>query len=211
MNRRNVILYRRDLLPYSETFIREQGEALRNFLPYYAGFRQVDETHLPGDRLRLLSDGAALGRLRLANYRLTQWDPLWVERLRRLQPALLHAHFEWGGKDALPLARALRVPLVVTCHGKDVTERAEESSGWLGRRLHRRRRRNLQGEGRLFLAVSDFIRRQMLARGLPAPSGRPCITSGSTRRSSRPRPSRPRESPWWSSSAGWSKRKAANT
>ena len=167
MDSRNVIIYRRDLLPYSETFIREQSEALENFVPFYAGFRQVSETPLPAERMRLLSDGSAPGRLRAANYRLTQWDPLWLRSLRQLRPALLHAHFEWGGKDALPLARALRVPLLVTCHGKDVTDRLEESSGWLGRRLHGSRRRRLQTEGRLFLAVSDFIRRQMLARGYP--------------------------------------------
>ncbi len=164
---RNVLIYRRDLLPYSETFIREQGEALCDFVPYYAGFREVNETRLPAERLQVLSDGSALGRLRLANYRLTQRDPVWAAGLRRLRPALVHAHFEWGGKDALPLARALRVPLVVTCHGKDVTERAEEKSGWLGRRLHAGRRRRLQAEGALFLAVSDFIRGQMLARGYP--------------------------------------------
>ena len=164
---RNVIIYRRDLLPYSETFIREQSEALDGFVPFYAGFRQVGETLLPPERMRLLSDGSTLGRLRVANYRLTQHDPLWRRSLRALRPALLHAHFEWGGKDALPLARALRVPLLVTCHGKDVTDRLEESSGWLGRRLHGSRRRRLQTEGRLFLAVSDFIHRQMLARGYP--------------------------------------------
>ena len=168
MDSRNVIIYRRDLLPYSETFIREQSEALRNFVPFYAGFRQVGETRLPAERLRLLSDGSRLGRLRLANYRLTQWDPLWLQSLRQLRPALLHAHFEWGGKDALPLARALRVPLLVTCHGKDVTEHTEAHSGWLGRRLHGSRRRRLQAGGHLFLAVSEFIRQQMLARGYPA-------------------------------------------
>ena len=167
MQDRHVIIYRRDLLPYSETFIREQSEALRGFVPFYAGFREVGETRLPADRLRPLSDGSALGRLRLANYRLTQNDPVWTAQLRRLRPALLHAHFEWGGQDALPLARALRVPLLVTCHGKDVTERAEERSGWLGRRLHAARRRRLQAEGTRFLAVSEFIRRQMLARGYP--------------------------------------------
>ncbi len=167
MSARNVIIYRRDLLPYSETFIREQSEALRGFVPFYAGFRDVHETRLPAERTRLLSDGSTMGRLRLANYRLTQRDPAWTTRLRRLRPALLHAHFEWGGKDALPLARALRVPLVVTCHGKDVTERAEDKSGWLGRRLHVARRRRLHSEGTLFLAVSEFIRQQMLARGYP--------------------------------------------
>ena len=165
---RPVIIYRRDLLPYSETFIREQSEALEDFVPFYAGFRQVGETPLAAERMRLLSNGSALGRLRVANYRLTQYDPLWLRSLRRLRPALLHAHFEWGGKDALPLARALGVPLLVTCHGKDVTDRLEENSGWLGRRLHGGRRRRLQAEGRLFLAVSDFIRRHMLARGYPS-------------------------------------------
>ncbi len=168
MQPRNVIIYRRDLLPYSETFIREQSEALRGFEPFYAGFKEVGETRLPTEKLRLLSDGSALGRLRLANYRLTQWDPGWIARLRSLRPALIHAHFEWGGKDALPLARALKVPLLVTCHGKDVTERAEDKSGWLGRRFHVRRRLSLQREGTMFLAVSEFIRQQMLARGYPA-------------------------------------------
>ena len=46
MPARNIIIYRRDLLPYSETFIREQGEALRDFVPFYAGFRQVHEPRL---------------------------------------------------------------------------------------------------------------------------------------------------------------------
>ena len=167
MDSRHVIVYRRDLLPYSETFIREQSEALDHFVPFYAGFRQVGETVLPAERMRLLSDGSSVGKLRVANFRLTQWDPLWLRSLHRLRPAVLHAHFEWGGKDALPLARALRVPLLVTCHGKDVTERLEENSGWLGRRLHGSRRRRLQTEGQLFLAVSDFIHRQMMTRGYP--------------------------------------------
>ena len=169
MNPRNLIIYRRDLLPYSETFIREQGEALRNFVPYHADFRQVEETRLPGERLRLLSQGSVLGKLRLANYRLTPWDPLRGRRLREVRPALLHAHFERGGKDALPPARARRVPRLVTCHGQDVTERTGDSSGWPGRRLHRHRRERLQTEGRLFLAVSEFIRGQIDEQRVAAP------------------------------------------
>lgn len=168
MKPRPLIIYRRDLLPYSETFIRAQGEALRGFVPFYAGFRQVHETALPAERLRLLTHGSGrIDTLRKANYRLTQWDPLWTASLRRVRPCLMHAHFEWGGQDALPLARALGVPLMVTCHGKDVTENVLDRAGWLGRRLHGRRRPRLLAEGRLFLAVSEFIRQQMLARGYP--------------------------------------------
>ena len=166
---------------------------MRGFVPFYAGFREVQETRLPAERTRLLSDGSMTGRVRLANYRLTQRDPAWTARLRHLRPALVHAHFEWGGKDALPLARALRVPLIVTCHGKDVTERAEDKSGWLGRRLHAGRRRRLLSEGTLFLAVSDFIRRRMLARGYPPERTRVHYIGVDTGKFAPPAGAKPRE------------------
>ena len=161
----NVLIYRRELLPYSETFIRAQGEALTRYTAHYAGLHDVRGLALPAERSHALSHGSPAGRLRVLNYRLTRWDPFWMESLRRVRPALLHAHFEWGGKDALPLARALGVPLLTTCHGRDVTE--GDGPGPFRRRLHAGRRQRLQREGRLFLAVSRFIERRMLARGYP--------------------------------------------
>ena len=52
--------------------------------------------------------------------RIGYWGGL-AERLRREQPALVHAHFAPDALAALPLARALGVPLIATLHGYDVT------------------------------------------------------------------------------------------
>jgi glycosyltransferase involved in cell wall biosynthesis len=48
---------------------------------------------------------------------LTSW---WLERpIARARPALIHAHFGWAGRQALPAAIRHRLPLVVGFHGYD--------------------------------------------------------------------------------------------
>lgn len=86
--------------------------------------------------------------------------------LGRLRPRLIHAHFGRGGALALPLARALDLPLVVTFHGGDATKDAHYR-----RRLvpgvFQRRRLVLQREAALFICVSEYIREVLLSRGFP--------------------------------------------
>jgi len=45
----------------------------------------------------------------------------WDLPARELRPALLHAHFGEDGAAALPIARHLKIPLVVTFYGHDVS------------------------------------------------------------------------------------------
>ena len=52
-----------------------------------------------------------------------------LDDLRQFAPKSVHAHFGRGGALALPVARALSVPLYVTFHGGDATKKT-----------HRRRR-----------------------------------------------------------------------
>lgn len=73
------------------------------------------------------------------------------------RPDLLHAHFASGGRSALPLARSLRVPLIVTLHGSDVTTRNSKKEVY----------KRLGEEAALFLCVSKFIRNQAIDAGLP--------------------------------------------
>ena len=83
-------------------------------------------------------------------------------------PALVHAHFGTDGVYALPLARAMRVPLVTTFHGFDATLSTLallSSPAWMQYPLRRRR---LARQGQLFLCVSSFIRERVLAMGFPA-------------------------------------------
>jgi glycosyltransferase involved in cell wall biosynthesis len=120
---------------------------------------------LPADRKLVLDPG----RLAAARYKLFGSAPGFVLRLRTLRPALIHAHFEDGGVQALPLARALGIPLVTTFHGYDATiQDSIRFPNPLTRSIYLQRRRSLQRSGSLFIAVSDFIRRKIIARGYPA-------------------------------------------
>jgi glycosyltransferase involved in cell wall biosynthesis len=82
---------------------------------------------------------------------------------------MVHAHFAPDGLLALPLARALKAPLVTTLHGYDVTvpPRTMLASGRLSWMRYALLRRRLMDEGALFLAVSDSIRARAIAAGFP--------------------------------------------
>ena len=87
--------------------------------------------------------------------------------LRAFRPGLVHAHFGRGGALALPIARALRVPLVVTFHGGDATKDSHYRRH-MPPTIFQRRLAALQREAALFVCVSEYIRDNLLARGFPA-------------------------------------------
>jgi glycosyltransferase involved in cell wall biosynthesis len=163
-----VAVYRHDLLPVSETFVREQAAKLDGFDALWIGLRRVPGLDLPEERVITVRTGPGTSPVATLRTQLGRVDPAFLERLRSRNPVLVHAHFEGGGVVAGPIARALGVPLVVTCHGSDVTVRDEIR--WpnpLLRRYYRRRRRRLLRSGAAFIAVSRHIRRIMLDRGYP--------------------------------------------
>ncbi|MEW6422619.1 MAG: glycosyltransferase, partial [Deinococcota bacterium] len=149
----NVVLYREDLLPYSETFILNQGESLRQFTPYYVGTRRIDGIVTPGERTIVLNHRTWLGRAEELLYKATGISPRLLGRVRALQPVLLHAHFGFDGAMALPLARQLRRPLVVTFHGRDASIHDEhlKTAGSLRERRLVAWRPRLIREGTLFI------------------------------------------------------------
>jgi colanic acid/amylovoran biosynthesis glycosyltransferase len=164
----NVLIYRDHLLPPSETFVRGQAETLQRFTPYYAGSRRVPGLDLPPERTLVVNRGGAAGLAAEAAVRLGRFPPSFVRRVRGLDPVLIHAHFGLDGALALPLVRRLRKPLVVTFHGFDATVADEHARrSYHKHRLYLRRRRELQREGQLFLAVSEFIRKRLLEQGYP--------------------------------------------
>lgn len=86
--------------------------------------------------------------------------------LHALKPRLIHAHFGRGGALALPLARALQVPLAVTFHGGDATKETHYRRRAIPT-IYQRRLLALQREAALFHCVSDHIRDVLAARGFP--------------------------------------------
>jgi len=115
----NIIIYRDELLSYSETFIPAQVENYASYKGFYAGtFRSRRTPYLlPTDRSLILSDFAKLTERRKIFSLVTgQRDRAWLEQLEKLAPCLIHAHFGLSGVWALPLKKRLQIPLVVTFH-----------------------------------------------------------------------------------------------
>jgi glycosyltransferase involved in cell wall biosynthesis len=83
--------------------------------------------------------------------------------LARQHAILFHAHFAPDACDAMSLARALDIPLVVSLHGYDVNSKDEFLP-----RLYLRRRELLKSDAVRFICISKFIRQQALAKGFPA-------------------------------------------
>ena len=164
-----VAIYRDRLLPPSETFVLAQAESLRRFNPYYLGSRVVQGLALPPERALVVNRGDLASKLGEASHQLFGWEPGFARRVRKLGPVLIHAHFGPDGVRALPLSRALGVPLVVTFHGYDVTIKDEYARrSFYSHRVYVRRRDVLKREGRLFVAVSEFVREKLVEQGFPS-------------------------------------------
>jgi len=163
----NVVIYRDELLGASETFILKQAEALREFRPVYVGLRSVEGLHVPDERRHLLVEPGRLSRLRRLLCKLFGPSPRQAAGVRSLFPALIHAHFGPDATHAMPLARALGVPLVVTHHGYDVTIEDHALSRSPSLRLYVKRRGRLYEAAALVLCVSQFVRDRAVRKGAP--------------------------------------------
>jgi colanic acid/amylovoran biosynthesis glycosyltransferase len=165
-----IVVYRYGyLLPFSETFIRAQGEGLRRFTPYYVGLRRRDKVPLPVERTIAVNQGGLTGKVQETLYKMWDVAPGLYRRVKKLNPVLIHAHFGPDGVKALPLARRLRVPLLVTFWGFDATMTDEYAlrSTHRGHRTYLRHRETLKREARLFIAVSEFIKQKLVEKGFP--------------------------------------------
>jgi colanic acid/amylovoran biosynthesis glycosyltransferase len=165
---KTILIYRQALLPISETFIQAQAAALRSFQPKFVGLLPASHSlPLAPDATLLSSSRSLLSHGRTALYRSAGFAPRFHQRVRLARPCLIHAHFAPDGAAALPLADALRVPLIVTLHGYDVTERDRYMRKTLAGKLYLRRRARLWERASLFICVSEFIREQALRAGFP--------------------------------------------
>ena len=172
---RTAIVFKSTLLPYSETFIREQILACRDWRIILLGRRRIPGLNLGHIDVRLMeTSGASYARriLGAIRWRLGLADPRIIQVLRREQPLLLHAHFGGEGVRAEPIARALGIPLLVTLHGVDINASREywESGrgGWQMRSYPRRLLKLAHHSDTHFIAVSDAIRRRAIDFGIPA-------------------------------------------
>jgi glycosyltransferase involved in cell wall biosynthesis len=163
-----VVIYRDWLLPPSETFVLGQAEALRRFTPYYVGLRLKKGLLTPKERTLVVNRGGLLGRASEVPYKLAAFAPNFFQRVQKLNPVLIHAHFGISGALALPLRRRLQVPMLVTYHGYEeliADEFARRS--YFSHRVYLRRREMLKREAQLFIAVSNYSQENLLKQGFP--------------------------------------------
>jgi colanic acid/amylovoran biosynthesis glycosyltransferase len=162
-----LLVYRDRIVPRSEAhFLRRQYVGFRRLAPIWIGCRtDVGLADLGVEAIMLGRRGAAgaLDRLAFKQFGRIPSEP----DLAVLQPRLIHAHFGRGGALALPIARALGLPLVVTFHGGDATKDGPYRSR-LFPTIFQRRCAALQREAALIVCVAEHIREELLARNFPA-------------------------------------------
>lgn len=166
---RRALLFRSELLPVSETFIAAQAGALRRYEPWFAGLKRV-RGGLALDETRVIVPARTDSlRAKIARrvYLRAGFAPEFLRRVEAVGAELIHAHFAVDACAALAVRRRLKIPMIVTLHGYDVTsgdaDLRESSFG----RAYLRFRRALWDEARVFVCVSEWIRRKALERGFP--------------------------------------------
>jgi glycosyltransferase involved in cell wall biosynthesis len=162
-----LLVYRDRIVPRSEAhFLRRQYVGFRRLAPIWIGCQT--DVGLPdlGVEPLLLGRRGALGALDRLSFKQFGRIPPQPD-LAMLRPRLIHAHFGSGGALALPIARALRVPLVVTFHGGDATK-DKHYRRQLVPTIFQRRCAALQQEAALIICVAEHIRKALISRGFPA-------------------------------------------
>jgi colanic acid/amylovoran biosynthesis glycosyltransferase len=163
-----VIIFRNQLLPISETFIAAQVRSLKRFDAQYVGLVHANlSLPLPSNAIFLCGSSSQVSRLLVASYKLVAYPRHAHSRVRTTRAKLLHAHFAIDGVTALPLLSYLKIPLVVTLHGYDVTITDAAFRKTIGGCLYLARRSQLWKKASVFLCVSEFVRRKALEAGFP--------------------------------------------
>lgn len=158
-----ALIFRKSILPYSETFIAQQGLNLDTYRAVFCGYRHDNSgLFLLAQAERIVLDGyarfPAISKLRWQSG--LPINKAWYAAIKKTNPSLIHAHFIKDGVDAMRLADALAVPLVVTAHGHDITKHDVS-------RRDLKRRKELFGRVDRMIAVSDYIKRKLLESGCP--------------------------------------------
>lgn len=159
----SLLFFRKRLLAYSETFIVNQGKFLPNYKAWFTGIHKMQSGYflLDGHEYNLMEDYArwpALSKLGMRT--LGRVSPDWVNQLASLSPQLIHAHFGTDGVTAMPIARKLGLPMVVTFHGYDITDHKPYPR-------YARARPTLFKKADKIIAVSEFIKSKLIEKGCP--------------------------------------------
>ena len=163
----SVLVYRDRLLAPPEGFVPRQYQAFAKLRPVFLGSIRDRAFDLIRHDKAILGEVPGLrtgGTLLFKQFGRVP-EPL-LDWLKRHDVQIVHGQFGRGGALALPIARALRVPLVVTFHGGDATKQTHFRRSRPFPTIFQRRWQDLQAYASRFLCVSDFIRARLRDRGV---------------------------------------------
>lgn len=169
MNSGKILIYRNELLPPSETFVLSQATALRRFEPVFAGLMRVgDSLDLAAHHVMTLCGAESLAeKTKRRVFLQTRSARQFMRTIAMQNPQVIHAHFAVDACAILPIAKKLRIPLVVTLHGYDVSCSDVAFKLWPTTRAYLRRRRELWEYADAFLCVSEHVHRSARQAGFP--------------------------------------------
>ncbi|WP_226570981.1 glycosyltransferase [Mangrovibacter yixingensis] len=167
---KTVGIFRNQLFKGSEVFIQQQAEPIQAYNKCYIG-RKIIGSPVNGTPNYVINrNGSVTERISEAYNALTTSAAPYDTPLKN-SPALdlIHAHFAIDGVYALALAKRVKVPLITTLHGFDVTVTAKDllasrSPAWINYLF---RQNALKQQGDKFICVSNFIAEQALKNGFP--------------------------------------------
>ena len=172
--RRKVLVFKSNLLPLSETFIKNQVLSYQSWRAALVGM--FPENHgLALNRIDTIlfhqnKDAAKRDLNLLARLRIARWGH--VKALRAQNAALLHVHFATEAVMWWPLLRRLNLPTVVTLHGQDINVHPhvwKKHRVWSPGFFYPERLTSLAADPRAhFVAVSHAIKSRAIEFGLPA-------------------------------------------
>jgi glycosyltransferase involved in cell wall biosynthesis len=172
-----VVIFRKDLLPLSETFILDQFRSYRAWEPHLAGYSFCHGLDLTETSAFTL-DQCVQPRYRRAYLKAFQYlqyvgvsSPAFRRYIEQINPKIIHAHFGYDAILVSDLAKALKIPLVVTLHGHDITYTPDvwrSEPGFFFRFYPQKLERLFSDKNVFFIAVSNALRERALERGVQA-------------------------------------------
>ncbi len=173
---KKILVYKTEVLPFSETFIKLQIINLRRWHGVLAGdYRLPNGLSLDGLEVVTLLDKkpGLIGHIwRKLNLLLGRAIPADVAKLKTQKADLFQIHFGTELVQKWPLIKDLGIPIICTLHGFDVQTYAEwwhAGKGGMFMKNYPERFRELANHPNVFfIAVSKAIEKRAIEIGVPA-------------------------------------------
>lgn len=165
---KKILIYADLLLPYSATFISQQVNHLLRYESKYFGtiLQETLPINLSIEEIFAYEDIKKLTKIERGWIKLSGKLPSKIiSQFEQKPPDLIHAHFGPDALWSLPLKKKLNVPLIATIHSPD-SSLFSFNTRFLYK-YYLLNRAKLFKNGDRLIAVSEFIKTQLLAAGCP--------------------------------------------